>query len=94
MNKWAAEVNWNGTIMVDEIEVVKETPKTYKVEGHRPSTGYRNTIRKEDNILFGTKREAIEALCHRLEKSLGDAINKMERAKAKYNVAINALEEL
>lgn len=77
---------------------VKETPKKYKILGLPPvevhkALGHRSEVRKDENLLFDTKVDALEELMKRTKERVTHCFKQWERAQKERDLAFEAIHE-
>ena len=93
MIKHAAYKDHGGKIACAEIEV-RETAKMYILTGTATwATSYATHIKKDGGLLFDTKREALQALCLKLERKWETCCDAMQAARDAWASCCRQLEE-
>ena len=93
MIKHAAYKAPGGKITCAEIEV-RETAKMYILTGTATwATSYATHIKKDGGLLFDTKREALQALCLKLERKWETCCDAMQAARDAWASCCQQLEE-
>ena len=93
MIKHAAYKDHGGKITCAEIEV-RETAKMYILTGTATrATNYAARVKKDGGLLFDTKREALQALCLKLERKWETCCDAMQAARDAWASCCRQLEE-
>ena len=94
MKLYGIRVDYNYRFEIEEREVVKETPKCYKLNEYMPSMGCRTQIHKGDPGVALTKIDAIKKYKLKIDmriKNIKESLARAEERALKFNQFIASL---